>query len=275
MGTRRWIYPGLLALVVASTLPFSPGAQAEAACPSPSTYDSRVLADAPVAFWRLGGAGAAQDCAGAHAGTYVGRPAATTTPNGDPATAFDGVGQYVEVPDDDALSVTRTGVLTLEAWIRPDRLEFADTEGTGYVHWAGKGVSGQHEYVTRMYSRTNSENRPNRISGYAFNRSGGLGVGSYFQDAVVAGQWIHVVLVINTVARSDRYPTGYTMIYKNGVRRDQDDLSALGIVPGNGTAPVRIGTRDRNSFFAGAIGKVALYDRELSAATVSAHFAAM
>jgi hypothetical protein len=33
--------------------------------------------------------------------------------------------------------------------------------------------------------------RPNRISGYRFNLTGGPGAGSYLQDPVTAGQWIH------------------------------------------------------------------------------------
>jgi hypothetical protein len=177
--------------------------------------------------------------------------------------------------DADDLSVTGTGVLTLEAWLRPDVLRFRDEDGSGYVHWAGKGTSGQHEYAARMYSRVNSENLPNRISGYAFNAGGGLGVGSYFQDPVTAGQWIHYTFVINTVATSSRYRTGYTKLYKNGVLRDQNSLAALSIVPSNRTAPLRIGTRDLNSFFEEAIGKVAVYGRQLSTSEVAAHHRAM
>lgn len=146
---------------------------------------------------------------------------------------------------------------------------------SGYVHWMGKGVSGQHSWVARMYNLTNSENRPNWISGYAFNLTGGLGAGSYFQDAVTAGEWIHYALVINTINTSVQYPTGYTKIFKNGVQRDQDSLSDYNIVPGNGTAPMRVGTRDLASFFEGAVGKVAHYDYELTSTQLVAHSNAM
>jgi hypothetical protein len=136
----------------------------------------------------------------------------------------------------------------------------------------GKGEANKYEYVSRMYSYTNSENRPNRISGYAFNATGGLGVGSYFQDALTAGQWIHYVIVINTVDTTGTYPMGYTKIYKNGVQRDKDNLASLNIVPTNGTAPLRIATRDLNSFFDGAIGKVAVYNYELSPYQIQEHY---
>lgn len=58
-------------------------------------------------------------------------------------------------------------------------------------------------------------------------------------------------------------------IYRDGVLRDSDllDQSATGgptIVPEHGDAPVRIGTRDFNSFFQGAISRVAIFDRRLT-----------
>src|SRR5690606_8974552 len=125
-------------------------------------------------------------------------------------------------------------------------------EGKDYIHWMGKGAANQHAWAARMYNKDSfRENRPQRISGYAFNLEGGLGAGSYFQDAINPGTWIHFVLVINANNQSSTYPTGYTKIYRDGKRRDQDDLAAYNIIPKNGTAPTRIGTRDMQSFFKG------------------------
>ncbi|WP_168118835.1 LamG domain-containing protein [Paenibacillus sp. HB172176] len=240
-----------------------------------SSYDSAVLADDPVGYWPLSPSEDEDQTSSGLDGTFTGSPAATTLPNGDDAVVFNGVDQYFTIPDHDLLEVTTTGILTIEAWMRPDTLQFTDSEGSGYVHWMGKGTSGQHSWVARIYNYTNAENRPNRISGYSFNLTGGLGAGSYFQDAIAAGEWIHYTLVINTVDTSATYPTGYTKLYKNGVLRDTDSLTGYSIVPGNGTAPMRIGTRDFNSFFEGAVGKVAVYDYELTAAQLAAHYAAM
>lgn len=241
-----------------------------------TAYDKAVLANTPVMYLPLsGGSGGNSDHAGnSHTGTPIAVPTITTMPNGDRATVFDGATQYIEIPDDDALSVTKTGIITIEAWIRPDILEFPHKEGSGYVHWMGKGVFGQNEYACRMYSTTNTETppRPGRISGYCFNSSGGLGAGSYFQDAVSVGEWIHYVLIINTVNTSSSYPTGYTKVFKDGVQRDQDALVDYSIVPSNGTSPFRIGTIDLNSFFEGAIAKVAVYNYELSATTIHGHY---
>ena len=240
------------------------------------SYDPVVRADRPVAYWGMStpGAGTEKDLSGKrHEGRYVGAPARTRLPNGDVAADFDGVTQYMEVPDAAGLSPATRGVLTIEAWMRPDTLQFRRAEGSGYVHWMGKGETGKHEYAARMYSLRNEENRPNRISGYLFDASGGKGAGSYFQGGVAKGEWIHYVLVINTREKSEKYPNGYTKIYRDGVLKAQNDLNYRGtpITPTRGSAPFRVGTRDLGSFFEGAVGKVAVYDRELSAGRVGVH----
>jgi hypothetical protein len=68
---------------------------------------------------------------------------------------------------------------------------------------------------------------------------------------------------------------GYTKIYKNGTLRDIDSLKDYNIVPRNGPAPLRIGTGYLNSFFQGAVGNVAFYNRELTPTRIRAHFRAM
>ncbi|WP_202866068.1 LamG domain-containing protein [Kribbella turkmenica] len=245
------------------------------------SYDAVVLQSGPTAYWRLARPSARIEAALGRGpglvGKYAGTREPTTLPNGDAATAFDGATGYFEVADNAALSPATRGVFTLEAWLRPDILDFPHQQSSGYVHWMGKGEPGQHEYVARMYSQVNTENRPNRISGYLFNSSGGLGAGSYFQDPVQVGTWIHYVLVINAKAKSAGYPNGYTKIYRDGVLRDQDDLSIRGqiIVPARGSAPFRVGTRDFGSWFQGAVGKVAVYDKELDSAQIARHYEAM
>lgn len=194
---------------------------------------------------------------------------------------FNGIDNYMEVPNSSDFSVATTGALTVSAWMRPDVLDFPNAEGSGYVHWMGKGQSGaggpQHEWVFRIYNLDNSENRPNRISFYVFNLSGGEGIGSYFQDPVAAGEWIHVT----GVADSER-----TYIYKNGVYRKCDQYRGVGdgscqkytpdrwIQPQAGTAPVRIGTRDLHSFFQGAIAGVRMWNRALAADEIAALYQA-
>lgn len=243
-----------------------------------SAYDQAVLADRPVGYWLLSHE-AMHDASGKnHHGTWHGvRTKTQDLPNGEKAIYFNGQDAYYEIPDVDHLEVSHKGVLTIEAWMSPGVLDYDKVEeGKDYIHWMGKGTPGQHSWAARMYNKDSfRENRPQRISGYAFNLEGGLGAGSYFQESINVGTWIHYVLVINTNETSSQYPTGYTKLYRDGVLKDQDKLSDYNIVPGNGTAPTRIGTRDFNSFFEGGLAKVAIYDYELSSQEIRNHYQAM
>ncbi len=240
-----------------------------------SSYDTTVLACSPVAYWPLDPS-MPYDYSGHNlTGVFTNSPSATIMPNGDTVSVFNGVNQYFTINDNNYLEIVRTGILTIEAWFRPDTLQFQYEEGTGYVYWMGKGSTNEQSWATRMYSYNNTEGRFNRISGYAFNLTGGLGAGSYFQDNVTVGQWIFYTFTINTVNVSSTYPTGYTKIFKNGIQRSQDSLLVYGIIPQNGTAPMRVATRQLESFFEGAIGKVAVFDYELTYSQLQTHFNCM
>jgi hypothetical protein len=180
------------------------------------------------------------------------------------AAVFDGLDDYVEIADHPDYSIATTGELTVVALIRPDSLEMPVQERTGYVHWLGKGEPGQDEWTFRMYQLGNTEDRENRISCYAFNLdarpSRTHGIGSHFQDELTPGQWLLV---------AGAWDATRVHIYRDGVLRDRDllDQSATGgvtITPEDGDAPVRIGTRDFNSFFQGAISRVAIFNRRLA-----------
>jgi hypothetical protein len=240
-----------------------------------SNYDRTILTYSPVAYWPLDPSIPYDYSGHSLNGVYNNSPSATTTPNGDTVSVFNGINQYFTIDDNDYLEIVRTGILTIEAWFRPDTLQFDYEEGSGYVWWMGKGETNQQSWAARMYSYNNTEGRYNRISGYAFNLTGGLGAGSYFQDNITVGEWILYTLTINTVNVSNIYSTGYTKIFKNGIERDQDSLLGYSVIPQNGTAPMRIGTRQLESFFERAVGKVAVFDYELNANQLQIHFNCM
>jgi len=202
---------------------------------------------------------------------------------GDVILRFNGTDNYIEVPTSPDFSISTTGELSVSAWLRPDVLDFPAAEGTGYVHWMGKGDSGEQEWTFRIYSQKNRETppRPNRISFYVFNPEGGLGVGSYFQDPIVQGGWIHVVGIAGSAQ---------TYIYKDGALRRCDTYRGpaaggcpahtlpdsgdqLVINPQGGSAPLRIGTRDFGSFFQGAIRGVRIWNRAIQADEIQTLFA--
>ena len=65
---------------------------------------------------------------------------------GDFYLRFNGINEYVEIPSSDVFSVSTSGELTVSAWLRPDVLNFARSEGSGYVHWMGKGEANRQEW---------------------------------------------------------------------------------------------------------------------------------
>ncbi len=165
--------------------------------------------------------------------------------------------QYAEAPDSADFSVVTTGALTVSAWMRPDALQFTATEGGNpdeqYVHWLGKGEAGRQEWTFRIYSAGGP--RGNRISFYVFHLGPGRGCGSYAQDPIEAGKWIHVVGMADDFAKT-------TTLYKNGAFRHTDSYASLGDL-GHGSAPLRFGTRDFASLLNGGLAKVRIWNRIL------------
>ena len=247
------------------------------------SYDRQVLSLDPSLYLTLGSQKSAiePDLSGnSNSGLYEPSsdpPTFVELPNGDSATVFNGASQYVQVSSTALLSITATGCLTVEAWVKPTVLQFPHDQGSGYVYILGKGLAGKQEYALRMYSYSNSEipQRPNRISAYVFNLAGGKGSGAYFQDKVSPSDWIMVTFVIDS-RPSTGWPDGYIAIYKNGqLRGSRVSLAQFNVKPEASDAPFRIGTRDLESFFEGAIGKVAVYNSALSGHDILATYNAM
>lgn len=259
--------------------------------PTPkAAYDTTVLSHAPVLYLAMNGTGTETDKTGnGHTGTYKGSPTSSTMPNGDKAVVFDGASQYLTVPSSKALSITTTKKLTWEAWIRPDTLQFPRASEDGYVDWMGKcdQYSPTCEWEARMYNASSQANRPSRMSAYVFNSSAGLGSGADWQPAtsiISAGKWLHVVaqydLTTTPSGCSSSYP-GQINIWVNGVKWNMGKhmptgcMSQYSIKPTANNSALNIGTMAMDTWFKGAIGKVAVYDRLLSQAEISEHYSAM
>jgi hypothetical protein len=257
------------------------------------TYDEQVLCDRPVVFLAMNGtAGSEPDLTGhGNAGAYQGgQPASATLPNGDSCADFNGSSQYLKVPSSATFSIPTTGSLTWEGWIEPDVLQFAH-ESDGYVDWMGKcaSYSPTCEWEARMYDSTNSQGRCNRMSAYVFNPSAGLGSAADWQPTcglVSAGQWYHVVGEYTTLGQpadctgTSMYP-GSIDIWVNGVKWDQAThnptgcMSQYSVIPEANASPINVGTMALDTWFPGAVGKVAIYGYLLSATQIAAHYRAM
>ena len=247
-------------------------------------------------------------------GRYVGAAVPLAMlPNGDQAADFDGstcksaaggsrvMCTYLGIPSQASLSIPTTGELTWEGWIRPDVLQFLDDDvaasggggGSGYVDWMGKcnSYSPTCEWEARLYDTTTKEtpNRPNRLSAYVFNPTAGLGSGADWQPAVgviQAAQWYHVVGEYTTKDQPADCPSapaypGSISIWLNGVPGSQSSHNPTGCMSQYSVAPVanasalNIGTMAFDSWFQGAIGKVAIYGSLLSQAQISSHYSKM
>ena len=249
--------------------------------PQESQYRKKILDAGPVGFWRLGeakGPTAKDETKHAFHGVYHGKPIF-----GQPgaihdintAVGFHDNNSYVEVPANKAFSQPTSGKgMTVEVWMRPDTLNFKGETDDPYVFWLGKGMPGQQEWALRFYTKNST--RPNRISAYIFNKAGGLGAGAYFQDDIKPKQWIHVVATYDPGNKNN--PKAGVSIYKNGVFRGGPGnqkgslYSAYDIMPEAGTAPLRFGTRDLNSFLVGGLDEVAIYPRVLTTAEILDHY---
>lgn len=253
-------------------------------------YDAAVLADHPVAYFAMSGTSTESDLSGhGHVGRYEGgAPDAATLPNGDRAADFDGDGQYLTIPSHESFSIPTTGVLTWEAWIRPDTLEHPNDSG-GYVDWLGKceEYAPTCEWEGRMY-RESSE-RCSRMSAYAFNPGADLGSGAFWQadcGTIEAGSWYHIVGQYTLLDQpdgcdnADQYP-GAIEIWVNGVNWNQSShgqtgcMSQYDVAPEANDSAVNVGTMARDTWFSGAVGKVAIYDVLLDAEQIARHYEVM
>ncbi len=281
MDTRHWTRREILAVsgVVGLTALGVPLSLAAAA-----TYEHVVFTSQPVAYWRLGeatGPEAHDRTSHGHIGVYHGAPTfqerGAIRGDANTAIALDGHGSYIEIASHPDFSQPTSGKgLSVEVWMRPDVLEFAGETPDPYVMWLGKGESHQQEWALRFYSRT-SPDRPNRLSAYLFNPEGGLGAGAYCQDVLTAGEWLHLVACFDPGDATT--PGAGVRLYKNGVLRQGPPApgtlyhtSQWQITSVPGTAPLRLGTRDSQSFLTGGLDEVALYPRVLTAREIWTHY---
>ncbi len=271
LGGWGLLWTVCVAAAVGASTPGRPSAPA-----TPDAYVQAVLASHPSGFWRLddpAGSRVARATAGNVNGAYRGSPQRVRALDGF-GRRFDGLSSYLQIPDDDRWSEPTTGALTVEFWMRPDRLTFSREEGSGYVWILGKGQPNEYEWGFRMYGLDNRESPPrsNRIAFYAFNAAGGEGAGAYFQVPISLDRWIFIVGELTTSG---------VLIYRDGVLTQGPPAPATlysnpryNITPSNGTAPVRVGTRNSGSFFAGGIDDLAIFPTLLTQTQIRRHYEA-
>ena len=233
------------------------------AAPSPDTaaldaadgYVVAVLADNPIAYWRLddaSGATIAHDTMGLADGTYIGgctRGVAGALTS-DRAVLFDGTSCVVDVGDHAGLAFSGTTQFTVEAWVLPTP------------------KAGQYQHIFTHESRAGAP-----INGYALllhDTDHAEGERSANSNNIPTGdatipRGIFTYLVTT-------YDGAMLTIYVNAAASRN-----VGIGAGIPTYAIHgyIGAADlQGSFFPGVIDELAIYDHALTPARIAAHYAA-
>lgn len=178
---------------------------------------------------------------------------------------FNGTGS-INFGDSPDFSAVTTGELTIAIAVA-----IADWRGKGateYVHWLAKGNAATgHEWAFRHYVQGGTGEAPQRqgrISYYDFNKAGGLGAGSYYQDGTLPTRERLIVATTNIAQNRIR-------LFVDGVQRDEDTLSGYNIKPTDTTSPVILGTRgDGTGFLVGSARRLSFAGKEWTPAQVAA-----
>jgi len=245
----------------------------------PTALGAAVIADSPVAYWRLGEASGstAFDYYGGHNGTYLatalGQPGySLLDPN--TAVAFNGENSLVgNINGDPATGgVNFQGLVnfSVEAWVNgPAGLAEESTiiaKGTGAT-----GTTASEQFALDVASNPLSGNAAFRF----FTRGGGNTFYQAFADIGPDGSWHHVVGVydqLNVLGLGVRLH-----IFVDGELRGSAATRAAGVRAS--TSPVSIGSKrkgndpDYDGVFNGAVDEVAVYSYALSVNQISNHYA--
>jgi len=198
----------------------------------------------------------------ASAGSSSAAPVKSSGKIGD-SQSFNG-SDYIQIPDHNDFSVSTTNQLTVSFWLSPNVQNMANS---GYVHFLGKGSSGSYEWAFRIYN-ANYSDRPQAISMYHWNPSGGLGAGSRWDHSNIPdGSWVYVTGRFGKVDGSSDIS-----LFGNGSRVDTDTYSGYSIKPKNCDAPLNIGTRGNDSYLNGCIDEFRVSSVARSDAWIQASF---
>lgn len=166
------------------------------------------------------------------------------------ALEFDGIADFVQVPDSESLRVTEA--VTVMAWINTERHGFAGQDYQGVV--AKSNAARSYSLYTHVPS-----------SGLHFSTSGA--VAQPYYGSVTAGkkvaldEWVHVTAIAEVTKAG-----GEHRYYINGEPAGTQSFPAMEGLPGdNDMMPVLVGkTEEGSRFFLGAIDEVRIWNKALS-----------
>jgi hypothetical protein len=221
------------------------------------SYRSTILADKPLAYWRLGeavgGTTAHDETGNNHDGAYstscVLGVAGALPSDSNTAVQFDGNAASVTVDPPGPLDFEGHTPFSVEGWVKPARI------GGGYQHAIN------HESPTGV--REGYAVFVDDLGNLDFERFVGSQGLTLRGPLVTMGQWYHVV---------GTYDTSTLRLYVNGalIATTPDGRSANALAD-----PLYLGLGGGNmKFFQGVIDEVAIYGAALTQAQITAHYKA-
>jgi hypothetical protein len=256
----------MVAAMIEATLPLAGLMTLVAPAHAQCDYREIVLADNPVAYWRLGetsGTMARDEVGpgpwGSNPGTYVGAitlgAAGAINLSTDSGMLRTDPGGFLEVPDSPALNFAGLS-FSLEAWVRKGR-----------PFGSGCGANCMKRIVDKVGAGTpigyglDMDDTSIRVLG-SINLGPGGGTTRGLPYSTSVDEWYHLVV-------SHAQPTGQATIYVNGTAIGAGSYAAAL----NWTGPLRLGASSTGQAgFVGAIDEVAIYGYALSATQVERHY---
>ena len=154
------------------------------------------------------------------------------------ALSFDGIDDYIEVPDSDSLDIT--DAITIEAWVKPSPGDYRTIVSKGYLESYALRIARDSEPIMAFF--TLDPNNPHAIAGTYNN--------------IANNQWWHI---------AGTYDGNHVRLYING---ELDDSEAYTGTITTLSTPLRIGKLSgttKTECFNGIIDEVSIYNRALSA----------
>jgi hypothetical protein len=219
------------------------------------SYAEIVLTDKPVGYWRLGeqpgSSQALGEINGLH-GQYVGSVAlgqsGAITADEDTSTRFAPNGQPKQVNLGNPAELQITGLITMEAWIKPENIQ------GGIRNILAKGWVPTQEIAFKFENGA-------YVVGPWNGTSAARGTSAPIPPEDL-NNWVHLVGL---------YDGTHWRLYRNGVEFAASE-SSLGAIEVNAdwTIGARSGGNER--LFEGSIDEVAIYDRALAADEIADHY---
>lgn len=235
-----------------------------------NAYATAILSDGPIGYWRFEETSGttAHDEIGAHDGTYVGGFALGTPGIAGNSATFNGTTACVLIGGGSTFVFADGAPYTVEAWVNVPDISGGKRPPIGWI--VSSELLNPNPYPRYGWSTYIDPNGFADGDGWNADVDGSFIYGGYSFNSsgspIDPSTWTQVVATYNT---SDHFE-----IYVNGNPRDGSGSTALLATHAGGLS---IGCRDASNpsfLFTGSIDEVSVYDKELSASRILAHYQA-